>query len=381
MTDELTLVTGWWPQKHDLVRTGDVYVRLFQELITNIDGVVPAVVYVDPSIEVRVRAMVDKHKHPDRVVVRPLPFEQLRFAQDRKRFEDLQPATNSFSLRDTIEYAIIGWSKPWTVLAAAAEDPFGSSHFGWIDFGLAHLADLYDVDWVEIATESTRTKRVRICERMATDAKEVEDPWYFYSANSARVCGGMFSGPKSTLADFAALFESEVERMASTGSYTLEEHVMSAATALQPHLFEKWYADYWGILRNARLIRRDVELVISNLKHCRDSALWHNACDITSLLLDSAEEYLHLSPEQCFHVLDCGLAAAVHADEDLARHLANTTLSLHHYSRVGRGMMRGTWRRSILESLKAMDLDFGQRPWTWEEFSAQPDFRAWFSCF
>ena len=378
MKSALTLVTGFWPQKNQNIRTSAVYVRLFEELITHIDGAVRIICCADPSLEDAIGKVIQPHAN---VTLKPIPTEDLRYVKERARFADLVPAGSSNPLRDTIEYAMIVWSK-LDVVNRITDQFTDTSHVGWIDFGLPHVVELMDVDWGEVITESIRTDRIRLCERYATSPTEVVDPWYFYSNNSARVAGGLMTGSRKTWSDFTAHFNAEIDRMVPTGTYALEEQVLAALMAQRPDMFERWFADYFGMLKNVRHVRRDVETVLTNLHHCRADGIPSNGASIVRFLLDSGASYLRLEPEQCFHVLDDGLACAIAAgDNDLADLLAKTALSLFHYSRLGRGMMRGTWRRSLMENLKTCSLDFSDKPWTWEEMTSRPEFPIWMSCF
>lgn len=377
MESALTLVTGFWPQKNQNVRTSAVYVRLFEELITHIDGVVPIICCADPSLGDAIGKVIRPHPN---VELKPIPTEDLRYVKQRTRFDELVPAGSSNPLRDTIDYATIVWSK-LDVVDQVAQD-VDTSHVGWIDFGLPHVVELMDVNWDEVVTESIRTDRVRLCERYATSPTEVVDPWYFYSNNSARIAGGLMTGSKKTWSDFTAHFNDEIDRMVPTGTYALEEQVLAALTAQRPDMFERWFADYHGMLKNVRHVRRDVETVLTNLQHCRADGIPSSGASIVRVLLDSGASHLRLEPEQCFHMLDDGLACAIAAgDDDLADLLGKTSLSLFHYSRLGRGMMRGTWRRSLMENLKARGLNFSDKPWTWEEATSRPEFPIWMSCF
>ena len=374
----LTLVTGFWPQKNQNVRTSAVYVRLFDELIAHIGGAIPVICCADPSLEDAIGKVIQSHAN---VELKPIPTEDLRYVKQRARFEELVAAGSSNPLRDTIDYAMIVWSK-LDIVDRIAGQFIDTSHVGWIDFGLPHVVELMDVDWGEIITESIRTDRIRLCERYATSPTEVVDPWYFYSNNSARIAGGLMTGSKKTWSDFTAHFEGEIERMVSTGTYALEEQVLAALTAQRPDMFERWFADYFGMLKNVRHVRRDVETVLTNLQHCRADGIPSSGASIVRVLLDSGASHLRLEPEQCFHMLDDGLACAIAAgDDDLADLLGKTSLSLFHYSRLGRGMMRGTWRRSLMENLKARGLNFADKPWTWEEATSRPEFPIWMSCF
>ena len=374
---DLTLVTGYWPQKHDHIRTGAVYVRLFDELARHIDGRIPIVARPDPSVESATREIAAKW--PGSILVEPLPVEDLRYS--RSQFPDLQPAENCQPIRDTIEYATLVWSKPATVLSVAEKNPFHTSHFGWIDFGIPHVAELLDVDWGAVEKACTKTSKIRLCERMATALTEAEDPYYFYSTNSARMCGGLITGSKESIAELAEIFDTEIARMTATGTYALEEQVLAAATALRPELFDTWYGCYYGVLTNVAGLRRDATMVLENLRHCANEELWDKGCHVANYLLKSGEEYFHLIPDQCFELLDAGLICALRSDPELADRLGKTAISLYHYSRVGRGMMRGMWRKSLQDSLKEIDLDFSMKPWSWDEFANRPDFRVWLSCF
>ena len=373
---QLTLVTGFWPQPNQSIRTSTVYVRLFEELIAHIDGALPVVCCADPSLDdVLTKAIAP---FPN-VRLAPIPRSDLRYVREHARFADLVPANSSNPIRDTIDYAEIVWSKPDVVNRVARD--VDTTHVGWIDFGLPHVVELMDVDWQEVIEESVRTDRIRVCERYATSPGEVTDPWYFYSNNSARIAGGLITGGKNVWHEFTENFDKEIERMVPTGTYALEEQVLAALTVQQPDMFERWFADYFGMLKNIRHVRRDVETVLTNLHHCRADGIPATGANIVRVLLDSGASHLRLEPEQCFHTLDDGLACAVQADPDLADILAKTALSLFHYSRLGRGMMKGTWRRSLAENLKKRDLEFTDRPWTWEEMTARPEFPIWMSCF
>lgn len=376
MESTLTLVTGFWPQEKQNIRTSTVYVRLFEELIMHIDGAMPIVCCADPSLEEAIAKVIAPHSN---VALKPIATEDLRYVRQRERFKELVPAGSSNPLH-SIDYAMIVWSKLDVVNRVAHE--VDTSHVGWIDFGMPHVVELMDVDWDEVVTESIRTNRVRLCERYATSPAEVADPWYFYSNNSARIAGGFLTGEKKTWNDFTNHFDEEIERMVPTGTYTLEEQMLAALTAQRPDMFERWFADYFGMLKNIRHVRRDVETVLTNLHHCRADNIPFNGTSIVRMLLDSGASHLRLEPEQCFHLLDDGLACAVAAgDEDLADTLAKSALSLFHYSRLGRGMMRGTWRKSLMDNMKTRGLDFSDKPWSWEEATSRPEFPIWMSCF
>ena len=383
----LTLVTGFWPPRNEVIRKTDVYVRLFDELLRHINGALPLAVLADPRVSARLRLVIERainegYAQESNVILRELPFEELHFAHGRERFDELEPCANSFGQQTTIDYAIVMWSKPALVAAIAEEDPFESTHFGWIDLGIAHVAELRDVDWAAIAREACSTDRVRICERYASTAAEAEDPYYFYSTNSSRNCGGFFTGTEKAISELAEMFDVEVARMTDTGSYVVDEQILAAASALHPSRFDKWYGDYFGLLRNACYIERDVSLVLTNLHHCREEELWNDGVAITEKLLASAKDRrLRLEPEECLKLLDDGLACAIENDRELALSLARTIVSLYHHSRLGRGMMKGMWRKSIRENLLRLELDFKDRPWTWEEFTARPDLHTWLSCF
>ena len=271
----LTLVTGFWPQKNQNIRTSAVYVRLFEELIMHVDGAIPIVCCADPSLEEVIGKVIRPHAN---VTMRPVPTEDLRYVKQRARFTELVAAGSSNVLRDTIDYAMIVWSKLDVVDRVARDD--SSSHVGWIDFGMPHVVELMDVNWNEVATESLRTDRIRLCERYATSPSEVADPWYFYSNNSARVAGGFMTGSKKMWSDFTAHFDGEIDRMVPTGTYALEEQVLAALTAQRPDMFERWFADYFGMLKNIRHVRRDVETILTNLHHCRADDIPANGASI-----------------------------------------------------------------------------------------------------
>ena len=383
-TSALTLVTGFWSPKaldRPTVRSEAIYLHLFSELVRRVNF--PMIVLIEPRLEEAVTAIVEKEKQKrPNVKVRPTPLADVPYVTDREeRFGALVPPHNVVREKDTIGFSRLTWAKPELVRRVAEEDPFGTTHFGWIDFGVAHVAEIgARVNWSDVEAESTSTDKVRICERMATAKSETDDAGYFYAYNSARVCGGFFTGTAESLRRLATVFDAELERMAEAWRFVLEEQVLAALTARHPDLFELWYADYFGLFTNVKTVQRDVATVLANLAHSRKFELWENGRSITRQLLDAMiRGGLRLEPDECVELIDDGLACARHKDLPLAKRLALIISALGKYSGTMHSMLRT--RRDRTRSIEATLTSLEQHvPWTWEEFIAQPDAHAWLSC-
>lgn len=374
----MTFVTGFWPPEAlgRSWRSTDVYMRLFEELDATLTG--PLVIFIEPQLADRVRTVVEKTQsnHARYVIARS--YADLPRVAEKAAYEKLAPIQNGSSAKDTAGAALMTWAKPSLVVEVAEENRFDTSHFAWIDFGIAYVADLTGVDFGAIADHAP--EEVRVCEMRATSPREAADAPNFYRANWGKIAAGFFTGTKASLRAFDRELGIEIERMRSVSRIVLEEQLMAAVAAHDPTRYARWYGDYSGILRNYVRIRRDADTILDNLAYCREQNLHEQGVAIvTTLLASMNERCIRLEPPQAARLLDEGYTCAFYTDRDLADRLAHIASALYHYGTGLRDRLDGLGER-FRQNLSYRNVSLETPAWSWDEFARQPDLTAWCSC-
>jgi hypothetical protein len=374
---DLALVTGFWDprtlgrERHP--RTTDEYLRLFAQLHARVPW--PIVVWVDPPWVDAVRAIVaGGAPGPRRVVARA--FEDLPHARRRQAFASLRPFDNYDPRKDTLQFLIMMWSKSDLVVDAMDLDEFASPRWAWIDFGIAHVADLGGVDWRAIATLAP--ERVRLCTMRATAPAEIEDLAEFYRGNRGKIAGGFFTGGAEAMRGLRARFGRELEDMRAAGRLVSDEQILATLTARVPEAFERWYGDYAGILVNYTGIRRDVTTVLDALADCRQRSLCAIGTDIARRLIDAFRRgHVRLTPAETARLLHDGFICAYYVERPLAEELGSLLASLYHHGPAGFRRALDAWQPLVEQNLRFVGIELAAAPSadlpSWTDFAAHSE--------
>ena len=150
MTWGLTLVTGVWSPgglRRSVVRSGAVYARLLEELLLLVEG--PLVVLVDPplradvdrSVQGALRRCIERRLPSPEVTILERPLGSLPFVRDLATYERFQRPGHSATRKDSVDFSLMTWAKAELVREIAASNLCDTSHVGWIDAGIMHVAD------------------------------------------------------------------------------------------------------------------------------------------------------------------------------------------------------------------------------------------------
>lgn len=374
----LGFVTSFVDPFEDLKRTegrsSEVYLRLFQELHRGLP--LPLVVRVCPRHVDAVRSIIaTNHVLAERSVVEE-PFLTARNVERLRTIQDLAPMANHGPTKDTREFAVACYGKTDAIVDSL--DLLGTSHVGWIDFGIAHIAELPTLEgWWEI--ERNVPDVVKVVQMLGTSERETTDLRSFYEYNRGRIDAGFMTGSRTALIEHRDLMNEELERMTLTGRYVLEEQLTASLTARKPDLFDFCFADYAGALVNYVHVRRDIGSVIRNLEHSRSTGDHANGTRILETLLRSTRtRSVQLNEHEWAVALSEGYVCAYYAKRELADEIAALTSALYAYGHAWfRQMVDATNLRSNIR-FSGEELD--EPSWTWEQLSARDDLHAWGRC-
>lgn len=260
---------------------------------------VPLLLFVDPEFEkpcweARRKLGLDALT---RIVSRPLEaFELAALVPLVPRFRATMNVDHLG--KETAWYQVLMWSKLDLVSEAIESNPFGTEHFAWIDFSIAHVAEAPHA-------LPGLCDRVALLEMLPVSRAESENREEFYRYERGRVAGGLLRGRQDALLKLRELFTAELAAALALRLRPNEQMIWGLLTALQPELFDVYYGDYRQILSNWDGPRSAFPQVMANAAFCRTHRLWSKGLRVCGAVESALENgQLRLSPEQTAHWLD-----------------------------------------------------------------------------
>lgn len=150
--------------------------------------------------------------------------------------------------KDTFEYMSFVCSKTDFVARAAELNPFKTSQFVWIDFGIRHIfsnAEIFNKAVENLCTKSYEKIRIAYINRRPLTISIYREVWWFFA-------GGCFGGPVNQLKKFAQL-TAEKSRQVIKEKNVLpwEVNVWTLVYEENKELFDLYYGNHdEGLLLN-----------------------------------------------------------------------------------------------------------------------------------
>jgi len=144
-------------------------------------------------------------------------------------------------------YNIIMWSKIDFVYQATQQNPFNSSHFVWLDFGIHdHILTNNKLNRKLIDREVPDKFRI-LCRSLPnnTDINIHE----FFTSHTNRFTGGFFSASPEYIALFRNLFDREVNIALKVGVVDCDQSIFAILFLKYPELFDIYFGDWRDMIR------------------------------------------------------------------------------------------------------------------------------------
>jgi hypothetical protein len=175
-------------------------------------------------------------------------FEQTYFYKYFDKLYELQKQFKIFNghlEHETPHYIILNNNKFFFIEKAIDFNPFNSSHFIWMDFGINHVAKNTELinDWFYNVPDKIR----QMCINPYT---EEEGPKKYFELIHHNTAGGLFSGSSENLLKYSELFKQKTAKIYNDNWYQIDEAVMAIVQRENPELFTLFYGDYQGIISN-----------------------------------------------------------------------------------------------------------------------------------
>lgn len=193
-------------------------------------------------------------------------LEDTYFYQYKDRLSELQTQfhiDNGCLEHETPLYIILNNNKFDFIENAININPFHSSHFIWMDFGINHVAQNTEEIHKWITNIPDKIKQLCI-NPYIENVVEKE----FFQCIYHHTAGGLFSGSSNNLLKYSELFKKKTEQIYKEDWYQIDEAVMTMVQRENSELFDLFYGDYQGIISNYLSPINNMDLILSGSNKC-----------------------------------------------------------------------------------------------------------------
>ncbi len=303
--ENLTLVTAYFDlTKHETrcrEKTNDNYVKWGDFLFSlNIN----MVFFVEKELEAHVWKRRKAHNLLHKTLILRREFSELKMAgieSDLNEYRKENPLLNATSGKDSSKYYILIYNKFYFVEEAIKLNPFNTSHYGWIDFGIRNVIEGH-VPKNIYKTLTPKTDKVSILSLRSTFAHELEDLKEYAKMFRWKVAGGYWVGSKANILSFINSFKTYLHIFLSLRLFAAEEGIIAVIIHHQPELFRLYYGSYRNILINHDKLNEKHSVIFENLRSCRINEQYDWGLRIAEALYQGC--YDKLSVEEKLQLLD-----------------------------------------------------------------------------
>lgn len=196
----------------------------------------------------------------DKTCIYKTKMEDTYYYKDREKLIELQEKYTIFNghlEHETPMYIILTNNKFYFMETAVHLNPFNSSHFVWMDFGVNHVARNNEQihNWIYKIPDKIK----QLC--INPYIENVENKIMFQNIYH-HTAAGLFTGSKENILKYCDLFKEKTQQMYDEEWYQLDEAMMTMIQRENPQLFEFYYGDYQGIISNYVFPIHNIDLIL-----------------------------------------------------------------------------------------------------------------------
>jgi hypothetical protein len=219
-----------------------------------------------------------ENKKKTNIIIYNKPFEETYYYKHFDKLVELQKTfhiINGNIKQETPMYIILNNNKFHFMESSIELNPFESSHFVWMDFGINHVAKNTELihEWITKVPDKIK----QLCINPYTETNSPKEHFQFIYHNMA---GGLFSGSSQNLLKYCKLFKQKTEEIYNDNWYQIDEAVMTMVQRENPYLFDLFYGDYQGIVSNYLYPVHNLDLIFRGSQKLIDSNKTKEAHDI-----------------------------------------------------------------------------------------------------
>jgi hypothetical protein len=191
---------------------------------------------------------IENKREKNNTYIYKKPFEDTYYYKDLDTLSMLQKKftiLNGDIKQESPMYIILNNNKFDCIENAIQLNPFHSSHFIWMDFGINHVAQNTEKihEWIHQVPDKIK----QLC--INPYIEKVENKQMFQNIYH-HTAGGLFSGSAENLFKYCQRFKEKTSQIYADDWYQIDEAVMTMVQRENPELFDLFYGDYQGIVSN-----------------------------------------------------------------------------------------------------------------------------------
>jgi demethylmacrocin O-methyltransferase len=186
-------------------------------------------------------------------------------------------------------YLVLGWSKLLLLKQVAQENPFKSTHVGFIDFGITHCIPTESISLPGIF--DTTDDKVHLHVMRQFDAQKINAPDY-YNYTHGLIAAGYIAGSTESVVQFVDEFELEVLQRLAIGSISIDEDIIAVIAGRNMNTYSYSYGDYSEIFSNYNEVRSNLSHISWMMKDARERSAWDFICVIGASVVASHKQGL-----------------------------------------------------------------------------------------
>jgi len=195
-------------------------------------------------------------------------FEETYYFNHLEKLKVLQTKYNILNghlEHETPMYIILNNNKFDFIQSAIELNPYNSSHFIWMDFGINHVALNPEKisEWIFNIPDKVK----QLCINPYIENVDNKNMFQYIYHHTA---GGLFSGSSKNLLEYCNLFKQKTEQIYNEEWYQIDEAVMTMVQRENPDLFDLFYGDYQGIISNYLTPIHNIDLILRGSQKCID---------------------------------------------------------------------------------------------------------------
>ena len=243
-----TIVTVYFNLKSLADSTQEVRPKSFYlekgTVVLSIDA--PMIIYCDETCVHDIRLI--RGSRPTQYIIKP--FTQYDFYTDLYPIITAQRKAQGtyINSRNTSSYCVLSLFKIYAIYKSSLTNPFGSTHFAWVDFGGSHVMRNLSSAVSEIVQKPH--PKIAMCYIHYRSREELRDNSPFHNGGLCGVAGGGFTVEATYATPFYTGCMSIFYELLSKGKGHAEEQVMTYFYDRYPQHCTIYYGDYYSILSN-----------------------------------------------------------------------------------------------------------------------------------
>ena len=261
-----TIVTSFYnirkSENNELnTRTISSYLDLASNFILKLPY--PLIIFVDNDDKNIIDFINENRKQFKKITfLRKVNIEDTPYFKHIDRLKNLQNEYTIYNLdknKDTTLYITLTNNKFFFIKSAIKMNPFNSSHFIWMDFGINHCAKNCEKihEWIVKVPDKIK----QLCINPFIENCNYKQ---FFQNIYHHLASGVFSGSCENMLKYCDLFEHKIEEIYNEGWYQLEEAIMTILHRDYPDLFSLYYGDYDSIISNYLEPINNIDLITLN---------------------------------------------------------------------------------------------------------------------